>query len=250
MNKKQILYVLLSLILFINAFTLQDLKAESTDTELIVKDVDSSNRKITGFEYKIIKEDGYELELENIDKSTHRIILPKGKYLLRESKVPNIYKKNKDLYLELPKYENGKLLQVFNVIPKHKKIKDDKPDDKPDEKPDDKPYEPNIPKEKENTLSSEKTKENKNNKSDDNENNNELYDNIESPTSDLGSRDNINNENNTDNNEDTGNNKRGYAKTGEGKSQMISSMVVIAALITVILFISKTKKEESKDNEK
>ena len=58
--------------------------AKTSETKIIIKDINQNNEVISGFEYKIYDKNNNEIAVEKIDSSTSIVSLPYGMYTLKE----------------------------------------------------------------------------------------------------------------------------------------------------------------------
>ena len=93
--------------------------AKTSETKIIIKDINQNNEVISGFEYKIYDKNNNEVAVEKIDSSTSIVSLPYGVYTLKEVKTADGYEKSKDLEFGLPVGDDVKIVSELTIYPKH-----------------------------------------------------------------------------------------------------------------------------------
>ena len=93
--------------------------AKTSETKIIIKDINQNNEFISGFEYKIYDKNNNEIVVEKIDSSTSTVSLPYGVYTLKEVKTAEGYEKSKDLEFGLPVGDDVKIVSELTIYPKH-----------------------------------------------------------------------------------------------------------------------------------
>ena len=93
--------------------------AKTSETKIIIKDINQNNEIISGFEYKIYDKNNNEIVVEKIDSSTSIVSLPYGMYTLKEVRTADGFEKSKDLKFGLPVGDEVKIVSELTIYPKH-----------------------------------------------------------------------------------------------------------------------------------
>lgn len=114
-NIKKLIISLLVMFIMISG----SVYAKTSETKIIIKDINQNNESISGFEYKIYDKNNNEIAVEKIDSSTSIVSLPYGMYILKEVKTADGYEKSKDLEFGLPVGDDVKIVSELTIYPKH-----------------------------------------------------------------------------------------------------------------------------------
>lgn len=113
----KIIGLLIAILTFSSFFSMS--KADTITSNVYIKDVDTNNKIVAGFEYQIEDIEGHKIDVPKIETGIHEIALPVGKnYKLIETKTVEGYQKANDLGFILSK-------DGLNIYPKHKKADKD-----------------------------------------------------------------------------------------------------------------------------
>ena len=113
----KIIGLLIAILTFSSFFSMS--KADTITSNVYIKDVDTNNKIVAGFEYQIEDIEGHKIDVPKIETGIHEIALPVGKnYKLIETKTVEGYQKANDLGFILSK-------DGLNIYPKHKKVDKD-----------------------------------------------------------------------------------------------------------------------------
>lgn len=114
-NIKKLIISLLVMFIIISS----SVCAKTSETKIIIKDINQNNESISGFEYKIYDKNNNEIAVEKIDSSTSIVSLPYGMYTLKEVKTADGFERSKDLEFGLPVGDDVKIVSELTIYPKH-----------------------------------------------------------------------------------------------------------------------------------